>query len=653
MRLGLFLPTVGIACIVAKCPAQTNVFQGVRMAHPPKIDGVIEPGEWGGIPSADHFSDQLTGRPEEESTTFWLAYDDRYVYFAARMEDHNPATIRAIQYRTNVSLTGDDQIQLDLDPFGRTEGYSQFAINPRGATSLYIAGGRAAKREWLGEFAAAARITATGWEAEARIPWGIMRLPPPGKRECSFNVMRTVPRESSSYVWRYSPTTSENYGRWMGVEIPKSGNKRRLLLLPYAFAGADARTGRIIDGGLDLKTSLSDRLDLVGSINPDFRNIEDAILSLDFSYFARLNGERRPFFLEGSDFFMTSLDAPLFTPQAIQRFDAGMKTFGALNDKLQLGLMDTDLIGKENDAVTNVRYQPDPATTYTACYVGYRAPGLQNNGSFIGWNKSFGAYDAYLQDENTQDSAVGFGHRYNAGMFYFRNGLNVQAEYLEISPNFLPRLGFAPEVDTRGAFIFSDWDRKFRQGFLAENEWSARIDEYHHLSNGLEFHGERLIFGDFALRNGVDANLSARAQTFEGFHDHTYQLSLLYPRSNPFNSVQIAYVFGDIEQTYYQSATGSLFWRPIRPLQLSFTIQGVRHGDTQDQTVLGFSWDLGHDLSLNGRAVQTGHNTNAYLALNRSGNRGAEYYLIFGDPNALQFQRSLVLKVVVPFSLKF
>jgi hypothetical protein len=31
-----------------------------------------------------------------------------------------------------------------------------------------------------------------------------------------------------------------------------------------------------------------------------------------------------------------------------------------------------------------------------------------------------------------------------------------------------------------------------------------------------------------------------------------------------------------------------------------------------------------------------------------SGNRGAEYFLILGDPNASTFQRALVFKVSVP-----
>jgi hypothetical protein len=42
---------------------------------------------------------------------------------------------------------------------------------------------------------------------------------------------------------------------------------------------------------------------------------------------------------------------------------------------------------------------------------------------------------------------------------------------------------------------------------------------------------------------------------------------------------------------------------------------------------------------------------NAYLSFRKSGNRGAEYFLFLGDPNALTFRASVILKLVVPFQL--
>jgi hypothetical protein len=68
--------------------------------------------------------------------------------------------------------------------------------------------------------------------------------------------------------------------------------------------------------------------------------------------------------------------------------------------------------------------------------------------------------------------------------------------------------------------------------------------------------------------------------------------------------------------------------------------------------ILGANYDLGRDMSISGRMVRNGRDTNAYLAFRKSGNRGAEYFVIFGDPNARKFETALVIKAVFPFELK-
>ena len=123
------------------------------------------------------------------------------------------------------------------------------------------------------------------------------------------------------------------------------------------------------------------------------------------------------------------------------------------------------------------------------------------------------------------------------------------------------------------------------------------------------------------------------------------------PRANPYNTVGLAVGTGEIQGVGYQNYSVQTAWRPTRFLQLTLSEQIVRHGDRQEQTILSANWDLGREFAMSGRAVRQAGATNFYLALRRAGNRGAEYYLILGDPNATKFQRSLILKVVVPFSI--
>ena len=211
--------------VSALCAAQQPArVQGVAISTPPTIDGVIdESGEWGTVPSFGGLLDIVTGERTPEEGKFWIAYDTDFIYFAAKLTDSQPGAIKATEYRTNVSVGGDDNVQLYVDLSGSLADFNGFHINPRGATDIQLAGGRAAKREWQGEFFARARITESGWEAEARIPWQIMRLPGSGKRDLRFACVRSLKRNGRDYTTAFAANQSlQNAGHWTSVEVPKT-----------------------------------------------------------------------------------------------------------------------------------------------------------------------------------------------------------------------------------------------------------------------------------------------------------------------------------------------------------------------------------------------------------------------------------------------
>ena len=60
---------------------------------------------------------------------------------------------------------------------------------------------------------------------------------------------------------------------------------------------------------------------------------------------------------------------------------------------------------------------------------------------------------------------------------------------------------------------------------------------------------------------------------------------------------------------------------------------------------------MGNDKFFSGRAVKTDDDWNAYFSYRRSGNQGMEYYFIVGDPNALKWRNSFIVKVVYPIEI--
>lgn len=631
----------------------SNVVPGYVMATPPTIDGKVDEAvEWKDVPSFEGLVDSETGAMAPQQGKFWLAYDSKFIYFAAKLPDDQPGKIVATEYRTNVSVAGNDDVAIILDPFGTLGEFNVFQINPRGATNLRIAGGRAAKREWLGEILAKGSITKEGWEAEVRIPWSIMRLPPAGSHDLRFNVFRWSPRFQRDTSWRFMGGTNvQNTPHWTNVNLPPPP-PRVLRLLPYNYSGVAEKDGTIANMGLDLKTSITDSLDFVGTVNPDFRNIENQVLSLDFSYFERLAGEVRPFFLEGGNFFHTSNDAPIFISQRINEFDAGAKVYGKLGPKTDLALLNTSDFGELNNFVFNANTQMSPRTSYRLAYSGIDSQDVRNDAFHTEYRNGSGPWDFFYQFAGTSDSQTAKGLRHNTGFTYSNQGVNGVFEYSSVTSRFNPRLGFAPQRSFQGLSGSLDTTHPLKHGPLLEEGYSVFARGWDRFSGDKYLHNLS-VSSSHTWRNGFDLDMGVDLTEFGGFKDHVNWISLEHPRSNVYRRWQLDYSFGEVEGRDYANTGLSLSYRPLQPLQIQATYQLLQHRGTHTQTIVSANYDLGNDLSISGRALQFDDNWNAYVALRRSGNSGMEYFLILGDPNAEKWRSSLILKVTYPLQLFF
>lgn len=627
--------------------AQDNVLAGFKMAKAPVIDGTIDPAEWEGVPSAQGMFDDETGTRVTENTQFWLAYDENFVYFAAKVFDSQPSNIQANEYRTNVSLSGDDHVVLQIDLGGSLTDFNEFGMNSRGATSIELAGGRAAKREWSGEFVSKGRITAEGWEVEARIPWRIMRLPGAGPRVVRFNVERAHKRAQRDYVWQYTGSGRQDQtGKWTAVELPKAPFERTIKLLPYLYAGADEE-GHIANAGLDLKTNLADQIVMVGSVNPDFRNIENAILSLDFSRFERLADETRPFFQEGSQY----LDSAIYASQRISNFDAGVNVHGRLGDKISFGVLNTADFGNQNSFVLNTSWDPNPNDSYRITYTDLSTPGFKNSANLFRYSRQFGPYNLFLRNMASSDSVMGDGNFTSTALHYSKGGLFGFLGWDAVSPEFLPRLGFVPERDYKGYTTGFEWGKPIERGFVKQVEVEAfwfDLDRYHggHYRETFDASASMLFRNDLGLGAGI------HLEDFMGTYDRLYSVAATMPRGNPYRFVSAEYEWGTLELATFTSISLRTAYRPIEKIQLTASYQHVNHFEEEDLGIFGFNYDLGRDRYVGGRVVKRDDDWNAYVSFRRSGNQGVEYYVILGDPNAREFKRSLIVKVVWPFEIK-
>jgi hypothetical protein len=621
--------------------------KAVRVTKPPTIDGTINDDEWKEVPFVEGLHDADTGAPYADDGRFWLAYDNEFVYFAARLKESDPHAIHATEYRTNVALTGDDYVELDLDLSGSTSAFNKFQINPQGATNIQIASGRAAKREWLGAFVAKGRVIADGWEIEAKIPWAGMDVPHGGKRNVRFNILRFVAKSQRKFSYVYVPMTQIGLTpMWIGVDLPKPSVDRSIKLLPYGYAGYDPKVNGVLNAGLDMKTALTDQINLVGTVNPDFRNIENQILSIDFSRFERLAGETRPFFQEGKQYS----NSQIFASQRIREMDAGLNSYGRFTDQISFSLISTARFGHESDTIFNITEDPNPNTSIRATITDRELPGLANQATLLRLSQNLGPVNLFLRNMTSRDSAAGFGQQNDAVATYVKDGLALSGAWSRADKGFMPRLGFVPEVDLDGPSMQVDYSRNYNHGTISD--WGGELAalSYNH-ADGSFYRKEAAASLSGTIRPGINLGAACDLADFEGSKDSLYSLQAQYPRGNPYSNLTVHYDTGRQAGIQYRSIAASSAYRFMKKLQLSLRHQHVDYAGPSDQTIFSLSYDLDHDRAIAGRLVRQGSDTNAYIAYQRSGNAGAEYFLILGDPNAPKFRASLILKVVIPFSL--
>ncbi|MCW5942622.1 MAG: hypothetical protein KIS66_10350 [Fimbriimonadaceae bacterium] len=627
-----------------------------KIATPPTIDGTIGAEEWAGIAPTAGFVNQSDDSPDRYGTTVWAAYDAKAVYLAFRLDDPDPKAIRRVEYRRGANVEGDDMVMFGFNPFRtfQEDEFTVFQVGAGGGLDVDWAGGRAAKREWQGEWDAKVRVTDKGWEVEAIIPWRVLQLPPAGVRDIEINFARSVPRSQTTLLWSNigSDDRYEKNGVWTGVEIPQSGEANTIQVLPYQILGTGKTDGTEFNTGLDARYQAGSRLTGLMSVNPDFKNIENAVLGLEYSRFERLADERRPFFVEGGDYLQWGgMSAKMFAPQRIRTFDVGAKAFGKLADDQTFGALVTTRFDRETALAARYErtFKAGNLVRFGVARLEDKVSGLRNTAAGI---------DAFVQGErwggdvilgHTDDSTRGPGRRFDADLTYRQRYLNGYLGWQEISGGFLPRLGFAPRTGFRGLNGGLFYEREFTQGTVSEVDAGINVSDLRNEKGGGVFQRMVESFLSVGTRTGPHMSASVTQAEYANGFDRFYSAELTYPNNSPTRRIELAATVGTVGGRRFVAYGLGGNYRFANRLTFSSGLEWQRIGsDREHQFVFNLGYEIDKYRSVSGRTIVRDGGTNWYLAFRQSGNLGAEYFLIVGDPNANAFRRRIVAKVVVP-----
>lgn len=501
MRASLTVLALGLALAATasaqEAPPAAVPRQLVPLASSPiRVDGELDEPAWQGAWAGELAYEVWPGEnvPAPVRTEVLATHDAEAAYFAFRAHDPDPSQIRAYLSDRD-AVGGDDWVAVVLDTFNDERRAFDLMVNPLGVQQDFFET-RSAEGEWDAIWEAAARLQPWGWSAEIRIPLSSLRFQrSEGTQVWGFDAVRSYPRRERHVMGLFA--RDRNNGCYLCQTVKIEGFQgarpgRNLEIAPTLTAlRSDARS--VVPGGpleagdpdgqvgATVRWGLTPNLTLSGTVNPDFSQVEADAVALDVNEpFALFFAEKRPFFMEGSDFFDTRLDAVYTRTVREPAWGAkltgkeGAHTLGAyvLRDDVTNVLLPGSQSSRgrtlEGGSVASVlRYRRDLGDRFTlgALVTGREGEGYFNRMAGLDADLRLGEKDRLqLQalgsatrdpDAVADEAGLARGERrgwaLDALFLHDTRTLDLWAAYRDVGRDFRADLGFVPRVDYRQA----------------------------------------------------------------------------------------------------------------------------------------------------------------------------------------------------------
>lgn len=508
-----------------------------------KIDGRMDETEWKKALVLDVNTEVQPGEnvPAPVRTKCYIFYTKSVLYVGFKSFDPDPGKIRA-HITDRDRAYQDDFSGIIIDTFNdKSRGY-EFFVNPLGVQmdGIMSDGGREEDESWDAIWNSAGKINGEGYVVEMAIPFSVLQFQKGVEEQrWGFAAIRSYPRDKRHQILNFPLDRGDSCALCQGTEISGfSGVKpgKNIEIDPTVTGlrsyerddfpdGKMERENSMFDLGISGRWGFSKNMTLSAAINPDFSQVEADTAQLDINnQFALYYDEKRPFFLEGSDFFRSPMQA-LYT-RSIADPEWGFKLSGKpgnnslgffvsrdnLTNILIPGAEESDFTSLDDKNFSSVlRYKKN---LKNSSYLGMLVTDREGSGYYnrvggvdglLRFSKTdslefqlLGSSTLYPENVSTDFYQKTDGFSGYAGRFFYSHRARshrIIAGYFDFSPGFRADLGFIPQVDYKkwvvgGGYtfwgkkdsfltsvdIYSDYDRTTtHDGALLESEWEARI----------------------------------------------------------------------------------------------------------------------------------------------------------------------------------
>jgi hypothetical protein len=651
-----------------------------ELAAAPSLSGTID-ASWDPAAKLTLGQDFSYRRPVDETTEVRIAQDGSSLDIAFVVTQREPRT--EAQQTNGSSVTSDDYVGVYLFPQGTTGFQYGFFANPRGTRYQFSSENSAYSPQWT----AVGHPTATGYIVTMRIPLNVIRSG--GSKTWRAQFVRSTVATRGLAVWAYSgggtnATDPAFAGTLLdvGTKATALRPKPRAQIYSLAEVTTPAYGGSTSRIGGDFSIPVTPTASFVGTLHPDYSNVEVDQQTIAPSAFAYQFAEVRPFFTQAGQAFNYSVSCSncpqlLYTP-AIPTFREGYAlegtqgpvTFGAF-DAVGYGRIDQAQAFDYNTSNTRSYVSGNFQRVAVDTRSGIHDELNSFQGGFGSQKTHFFVYGNAAFERGSLVTIPGQANYLEYGGGYASSTTVIVANAQRIGAQFSPVDGFVPQTDLTGYELFGRKTLNFSPNFFLRD----------------------IQVGDFYARYHDSAGQTNQTDTNEYVYvDFKNQLTFRVAGSTqgvriadgeflPFNgnAVLLGYHMNTSTPTYVRHAGGSYYhgqldgWNYISVLPLRKRVRlsletdedkylTTYRGETPTTLWLeraSIDYQLSKDASFDvgGRRIIGGFLPNSFqpppFGSVNSGNvslafhyltRSNEFYFVYGDPNSLSTTPALFLK---------
>lgn len=465
-----------------------------------KIDGKLNETTWSAAEIGSDFWQKVPyfAKDADPKTEIYLAYNDKYLYVAAKCYQPEPITITTLKRDV---YWDNDGIAIVLDPLNTKTDAVLFGTSAIGVQwDASNTANSSTSADWSNKWFVETQVTDEYWSAEFAIPFKILRYDPT-LSEWGMNFVRNIKYCNEFHNWTAVPEgfwpPNSAFAGALVWDTPPTKKKGNFNLIPYVSASINKNknesTNFDYDAGLDAKVALSSTLNLDLTLNPDFSQIEADELVTNLTRFSISLPEKRTFFLENADVFAnfgTRGIRPFFSRRIGLDSNSeavpilyGARATGNIDKNNRIGIMNVHSRSSANSFAQNqsaISYKRQFGRSFIqGLFLNRQAydkiDAIENDygrnisveGFYLSddeklkfWGATHGSIKAGLNTKNMV---------YNTGIRYQNANWTFETEGVMFQENYFSDMGFTARVNNYDA----ERDSTIRAGFNSQYSYAA------------------------------------------------------------------------------------------------------------------------------------------------------------------------------------